>query len=481
MYGGSDDASAGGGGDDDTIVGDPIGREALLAELAHERIPYSPEELVEIADAEMAWCRERMLEASRELGFGEDWKAALEHVKGLHVPPGEQPRLVRALARAPEPDWKALSAAVLRDGAGQPREGEEFQLIDEDIVESGVITPEDVKSDVVKNEDAFGFKGKITYQKGRWNWYGQGAYMGLVSEAGPTSIPTFTGWNLKDSGSGNQVNGLTGLAVSMGNWQVGPNFLWQKPIVGPMPHSDDLAGTVGRPRNVQDDPFAVRYNRETTAAELMVTYDQEPATWMWAWDNDRREGANLAASMSIVWRRHHTTADAGLFISDTEDVYAFAGGTPARDLWEVNWRIVNRLGARSKMISKIAFGDAEPNGDNDRLVKRFSVESRLIMSKIAFGWHLKFNDYGPYDYHHDHNLTYPLQLMGDVSFTLGKPEYFGLPETKFGVRAAYRTLDRYSNRYSPEGYTEPEEGELYPEDAPEGNEWEIRTYLHMAI
>ena len=83
---------------DDTIVGDPIGREALLAELVHERIPYSPEELIAIADAELAWCRERMLEAATELGYGQDWKAALEHVKTLHVPPGEQPRLVRELA-----------------------------------------------------------------------------------------------------------------------------------------------------------------------------------------------------------------------------------------------------------------------------------------------------------------------------------------------------------------------------------------------
>jgi uncharacterized protein (DUF885 family) len=85
-------------GDDDTIVGDPIGREALLAELAHERIPYPPEQLIAIGDAELAWCRERMLETSRELGHGEDWKAALEHVKSLHAPPGGQPKLVRELA-----------------------------------------------------------------------------------------------------------------------------------------------------------------------------------------------------------------------------------------------------------------------------------------------------------------------------------------------------------------------------------------------
>lgn len=88
--------------DEDTIVGAPIGREALLAELERAWIPYTPEELVAIGEREMAWCRERMLEASRELGFGDDWRAALEHVKGLYVPPGEQTLLVERLAREAE-------------------------------------------------------------------------------------------------------------------------------------------------------------------------------------------------------------------------------------------------------------------------------------------------------------------------------------------------------------------------------------------
>ncbi|MDX2474304.1 MAG: glycoside hydrolase family 2 TIM barrel-domain containing protein, partial [Candidatus Krumholzibacteria bacterium] len=165
--------------------------------------------------------------------------------------------------------------------SGQPREGESFQLIDEDIVAAGgPVNPDDVRSDTVNSDDTFGFKGKLTWQKGRWNWYGQGAYMGLVAEGGPTAIPTYTGWSLKDSGSGNQVNAISGVAVTLGKWQVGPNFLWQKPIVGPMPHSRDLAGTAGGPRNTQDDPFAVRGNRETTAGEIMITYDPTPATWM---------------------------------------------------------------------------------------------------------------------------------------------------------------------------------------------------------
>jgi uncharacterized protein (DUF885 family) len=77
--------------------------------LASEMIPYTPEELVEIAHREYEWCRERMLRASRELGYGEDWKAALQHVKSLHVEPGRQPELIRDLA------WEAVEFLEDRD------------------------------------------------------------------------------------------------------------------------------------------------------------------------------------------------------------------------------------------------------------------------------------------------------------------------------------------------------------------------------
>jgi uncharacterized protein (DUF885 family) len=86
-------------GDETTIVGDPIGRDALLVELEREMIPYTPEELSKIADKELEWCTARMLEASRAAGFGDDWKKALEKVKQDHVAPGKQPDLVRDLAR----------------------------------------------------------------------------------------------------------------------------------------------------------------------------------------------------------------------------------------------------------------------------------------------------------------------------------------------------------------------------------------------
>lgn len=84
--------------DNQAIVGLPVGREALEADLAFELIPYSPEELIAMGESEFAWCEAEMKKASRELGFGDDWKKALEHVKDLHVEPGKQPELVRELA-----------------------------------------------------------------------------------------------------------------------------------------------------------------------------------------------------------------------------------------------------------------------------------------------------------------------------------------------------------------------------------------------
>jgi len=85
--------------DEDPVIGDPVGRDVLLRMLKHEMIAYTPEELIEIAEREYAWCLAQMLQASGELGFGEDWKAALEHVRGLHVEPGEQPAMIAEMAR----------------------------------------------------------------------------------------------------------------------------------------------------------------------------------------------------------------------------------------------------------------------------------------------------------------------------------------------------------------------------------------------
>ncbi|HVK02995.1 MAG TPA: DUF885 family protein, partial [Armatimonadaceae bacterium] len=83
----------------DAVVGEPLGRDALIAELRHAQVPYDPEKLIAAGRGEMAWCEAEMRRAAADMGLpGDDWRAALDRVKNLHLAPGGQPALVRDLA-----------------------------------------------------------------------------------------------------------------------------------------------------------------------------------------------------------------------------------------------------------------------------------------------------------------------------------------------------------------------------------------------
>jgi hypothetical protein len=86
------------GKDEDPLLGEAIGREALLRDLAAEMIPYTPEELISIGEKEFAWCESEMKKAAQEMGF-DDWKKALAKVKSDFVPPGQQDEFVAKMAR----------------------------------------------------------------------------------------------------------------------------------------------------------------------------------------------------------------------------------------------------------------------------------------------------------------------------------------------------------------------------------------------
>jgi hypothetical protein len=106
----------------------------------------------------------------------------------------------------------------------------------------------------------------------------------------------------------------------------------------------------------------------------------------------------------------------------------------------------------------------------------------MIYKKMKITSQIKVNDWGPFDYHRDFNLTFPLQLMLDFSTSLVKPDWFDLPSTTIGVRGTWRSLDENSPRFSPNNAldfaTSPI---LSPVGFPSGSEWEIRTYIHINI
>ena len=358
---------------------------------------------------------------------------------------------------------------------GQPLNGRDFQ------VAKGEPGNYVIYTDKIGNEDNWGAKAKVTYQGGRFNWYAQGAYQGLVANGGGDQTQTFTGWRLLDSGSGNQTNVLSGFTYSVGDFQIAPNFLWQKPLVDAMPN--DVDG-VGRLRNIQDDPFAVRANRETTAGELLLTYDPTPGTWMYEWDNDRAEDAKFAMNLGFVFRHQPTAQDAAIGFLSNRTSFAFPNSAPAQDLWEVHSRVVSKINPNLGIIANLYGGNAQANGSDERLVERFGGDIRMIYKKIKLTYQAKFNDWGPFDYHRDFNLTYPAQFMLDLSTTLGKPDWFILPNTRVGVRGTWRSLDEFSPRYSPNTIAPnsfPAVPALSPVGFDNGTEWEIRTYVHINI
>ena len=359
---------------------------------------------------------------------------------------------------------------------GQPLVGRTFQIADES--EGKSIAYEDQ----IQAKDTWGGKIKFTLTSGKLNWYAQSAAMGLVANGGADYTRTFTGWRLKDSGSGNQFNFLTGFTYGIGNLQIAPNFLWQRPVVKPIPA--DVAAP-GRPRNILDDPFAVRQNRETVGAEILLTFDPTPATWMYEWDNDMVEDAPLAISAGFVYRHLPTIQDAGVGISgDGRSLLVFPGSPPAKDLWEIHTRIVSKFSTDFGIIANLYGGTAQANGSDPRLVERFGSDVRMIYKKLKVSAMAKVNDWGPYDYHRDFNLTFPMQLSLDLSTTVGNPKWLDMPDTRAGIRGTWRALDQYSPRYCPTTALDVVGAAVCDPLAPgfdNGQEWEIRTYLHFNI
>jgi hypothetical protein len=355
---------------------------------------------------------------------------------------------------------------------GSPLNGSSFQMYENGIV----------YDDYINTKDNWGGKAKFTFSKGRFNVYTQGAIMGLVANGGADNVQTFTGWRLKDSGSGNQMNFLTGFTYNVtSNLQIAPNFLWQKPLVAAMPNGVDAPG---RLRNFQDDPFVVRANRETVGGELLLTWDPTPATWMYEWNNDMVEDAKFAFSTGFVYRHLPTTMDAAIGFLANRSAFAFEKSAPAQDLWESNTRIVSKISPDLGVIANIYFGNGQGNGDSERTINRSGADLRMIYRKVKLTSSIKFNDWGPYDYHRDFNLTYPVQSSIDLSTSVGKPSWFILPDTRIGIMGIWRSLDQYSPRFSPNAVapnTFPPVPTISPVGFGNGSEWEIRTYIHINI
>ena len=355
--------------------------------------------------------------------------------------------------------------------SGLPRVGQRFQYTidanegEQSYRDSGVHLLEDQ----LVWADTLGAKTKITGIFGNLRTYAQGGYQGILADGGGDSNITFTGWRLKEPGRGNNIHALAGLAYNFGDFQLAPNFLYQKPLIGPLPYMeggyDSLtgqysSGTDGR--NVLHDPFQVIENRETIAAEFLICYDTEPGSWLWQWNNDVRERAPFAGSLGLVYRHQPTIRDSRIGFNEFGNIFAFSTSPSAQDVWEVNARALWTKG-KDRIITNSYIGKAQARGDNDRNILRAGVEARAWYDVWRAEGSVKFNDWGPFDFHRDYNLTFPFQLMSDLSYGIKPPRYHR-NNPRIGIRTKYRTMDQFSPIPTDDGY-----------------EYEIQSYLHFGL
>jgi hypothetical protein len=202
-------------------------------------------------------------------------------------------------------------------------------------------------------------------------------------------------------------------------------------------------------------------------AELLLVFDPTPASWFFAWDNAQKENAPFAASIDVIYKRLPTIQDASIGVLGSGQAFAFPNSTPANDLFEVWARFVANLG-EVHVTGSAWGGTAQANGNSTRLVTRGGFEARIDYSRLVISGFFKVNDFGPYDYHRDFNLTFRVQSMLDIAWTATAPRWFLPLQTRFGVAGKYRVLDVYSPRYD-------------LAQALVGNEWEVKTYVRFSL
>jgi hypothetical protein len=161
-----------------------------------------------------------------EVRFDDTGRRVLDvnQVRSGVIPPWATERATLAINRK----FGKLGVTAGGIWGGNPLNGSSFQNINADGL---------VVEDKINSSDNWGAKFKLVYEGGRFNWYGQGSYLGLVANGGADQTQTFTGWRLKDTGAGNRVSVSSGFTYSFGNLQIAPNFMYQEPLVNAMPNN----------------------------------------------------------------------------------------------------------------------------------------------------------------------------------------------------------------------------------------------------
>lgn len=363
--------------------------------------------------------------------------------------------------------------------SGTPRIGERFLYVRETDGPAYADSDYEVFEDEVTMADTFGGRARATLKIPGFLAYGQGSLMGLVADGGYNYTDVVTGWQLKESGRGNHWGASGGFSKRLGNFEVAPKALYQKPLIAANPTIEDrfvdgpgLYFPPVSPRNILDNPFAVLENRETLAGELLLVWDPTPGTWWHRWDRETSENAPFGASLDVWYQHLPGRRDSHVFTTDSGDIVPFGAAPEPADEWLATLTGINNFNSRTRMATSVFVGRRQPQSDETR-----APDDLAVGAAVRFWWrnyHIAsraaFNEWGPYDFFRDFNLVYPFQYYLDASWGT-KPAGPELGGTRIGARGQVRTLDERSLDYLVDAGG----------SNPLGVEWEIGIYANIAI
>lgn len=333
-------------------------------------------------------------------------------------------------------------------------------------------------ADEIRPVDTLGAKARVRADWSPVMVYAQGGYKGLVADSGWDQMPNYANWSLRESGRGNQYHALSGAMFLVSEFQIAPNFLFQKPLEGPLPLVSDLYAPGSntfypgvRPRDIRSSPFVVDENRETYGFEMILAYDPTPETWLWQWDNIRNEDAPATASLGFVYRIQPTARDSRIGFTADGNPLVFGTSPPAQNVWMLNGQTLMNLPKRVRLLAKAYVGQQQGNAGGtdvlDRLILRGGGGVNVVWDELQVLSELQFNDWGPYDYHRDFNITFPMQMYYDVSYGVRTQEWLVDFFSRMGLSYRMRFLDELSVPIATGT------GDSYV--------WEVRSYIHFGI
>ena len=321
--------------------------------------------------------------------------------------------------------------------AGSEKIDEEYYYVDDDVV----------YKDEIEIKDTQGIKAKITVEAFAGTKVDATVnYSGLVADGGNQLREFDT--TMPYSGLGNKIEFEGGLLIPVGNFWFLPRGLYRKnllksnPSIEPSTNGPILNPGL-TPRNRDNDPFAVLDNREAISGEFFITYDPTPASFFYAWDNEKREDAKFACSIGGNFTSYKTETDANLFFYQEGNTNApFGSGLESADVWLAKGKFIMNPTENLKVITNLELGEQQSTGNPDGGSKEFySLSTKFIVNnKHYISGYAKKDAWGPYDWYRQFNITYPYQFMLDYSILIDNI-LDDVLSSRLGVKALYRTLD----------------------------------------